>query len=136
MKKIMSIFLAFFAITSQAAEIKNYEEAVNAVDSGQTLRFVFHINECQAEVPFPKMTISLKPNAVMVLNNKITASDRHFTMDAPMNKGTAVYGYKKINLYSDGQVLLRIDLMEADGYGLLSQYSLRCILGKSMKLYH
>ncbi|QDP71360.1 hypothetical protein FOG18_01580 [Legionella israelensis] len=133
---VFSVFATLALSSVQADELTSFPQVANAVAKGKSIHFVFHLNQCTADYTLPRNVVSVKPNAVLLMgNSKITASDRHFTMDEPAYKGVPIYSYAKMNLDAEGHGSLRVDIMHAENYALITSHMFQCPFGKGMKIY-
>jgi len=136
MKKLTMALLTTMAFSAQAAELATFPEAANAVAQGKQLTFVWKIKECTSEQKLPEMVSSIKPNAVMLINNRaITASDRHFTINDPFQPGQPVFDYTKHVLTADGQAGLHVTVMRASDYSIVKEFQVDCELGKGLQIF-
>lgn len=135
MKKML-LSLAFLApICAQADSFKTFADVAYATAKGKKLTFVVNIAKCNMDNP-PQIIASLRPNAVMIVNNnRITASERHFTINSPAFPGTAVYEYIKINITSDNNVSLGFTTLNATDYSQLRTMQVDCQLNEGLKVY-
>ncbi|CDZ77480.1 VirK protein [Legionella massiliensis] len=134
LKKIIFPVLALFPLAIQAAELKTFPEVAQAVSAGKDLVFVVSLQDCDASLG--NIRVSVKPNALMLIADKrVTASDRHFTLDEPGYSGTAVYDYAKFNINADGSAELHMTIMDAKDYHPFSSRKINCELAKGMKVF-
>ncbi|KTC77061.1 VirK family protein [Legionella brunensis] len=136
MKKIFITVLAVICFNSYAGELKSFSEVAKAITNGKQLTWVWAIKECTSEIDLPDVTTAVRPNAVMLISNeRITASDRHFTLNDPSLPDTPAFAYSKYNLQSNGQALLSITLMQAKDYSKVKSYKIHCELGKGLTVF-
>lgn len=136
MNKLVTALLAGFAFSTQAAELSSFTEVADAVAQGKQLTFVWKIKECTSDQRLPELVSSIKPNAVMVINNSaVTASDRHFTMDNPFLPNQPAFDYTKHFLSADGQAWLRVSVMRASDYTKVKEFQVDCELGKGLQIF-
>ena len=136
MKQMFVLALVFGSLSAQAGELETFKDVVDAVSQGKQISFVIHFNECISEMPLSTATASITPNAVLVIdNNRITASDRHFTMDDPVRRGAPVYDYSKFTINAEGDALIKTTAMSAIDYEPLASHQINCELGKGFKVF-
>ena len=136
MKKTMLSALALLSLTVQANELPTFNDIANVVSEGKPITFVVNFKECSPQNHMPAIVASITPNAVMVINNnRITASDRHFTMDDPIARGTPVFDYSKFNIDAEGGASIKITMMNASTYEILGGMQINCELGKGFKVF-
>lgn len=136
MKKILLPILTTLALSIQAAELTTFSEVANAVSQGKQLTFVVALNACQPNLSTAEIKISIRPNAIMLIDGKrVTASDKHFTLDEPMLPGKPAIDYSKFNINADGSVGLQITVMDAKDYHLVTNQKLNCELGKGLQVF-
>ena len=136
MKKIVLSALAFFSFAVQAEELSTFNDIAAAVAKGKSITFVINFKECSSQMPLPPISASISPNAIMVVANKrITASDRHFTLDDPIARGTPVFDYSKFNIDSEGGASIKMTMMNASNYEVLGSYFVNCVLGEGFKVF-
>ncbi len=136
MKKIALSALTLFSLSAQAADLSTFSDVAAAVSEGRPVNFVIYFKDCTSQTPLPAVTTSITPNAVMVIaNSRITASDRHFTLDDPIARGTPVFDYSKFNIDSQGKVSIKITMMNASNYEVLGSHSISCQLGEGFKVF-
>lgn len=136
MKKIALSALALFSLSVQADELSTFSDVAATVSQGKPVNFVIHFKECVSQTPLPAVTASITPNAVMVIaNSRITASDRHFTLDDPSARGTPVFDYSKFNIDSEGKVSINVTIMNARNYEVLGTHAINCQLGEGFKVF-
>lgn len=136
MKKIALSALALISFGVQADELSTFKDVADAVSLGKQITFVINFKQCTSEMPLGSSTVSISPNAVAVIgNNRITASDRHFTLDDPMARGTPLYDFSKYNINSEGGASIKITVMNASNYEKLASYLINCELGEGFKVF-
>ncbi|MFO8625461.1 VirK family protein [Legionella pneumophila serogroup 1] len=97
---------------------------------------VISLKKCTSEMPLSSAIVSVTPNAVMVVgDNRVTASDRHFTLDDPVARGTPMFDYSKFNLDSEGDASIKTTVLNASSYERLGSYQMNCKLGDGFKVF-
>lgn len=146
-KVILGIALGVSSIAQAGVEnnlkqtqIWTVKNIVSSIDQyGSQLTFVTDFSQCTSELPSGNVKVMVKPNAVMVIGGKnvikITASDKHFTMNDPSMPGVASIGYSKYDIYPDESVSIKITLMRAADYSVVKEYQYSCKLNKGFKVY-
>ncbi|KTD61420.1 VirK family protein [Legionella spiritensis] len=136
-KTTLMVAAALFSLSARAVELPTFSDVAAAVKEGKQLTFVVTLNACETDFPVPGENVSsVTPNAAMVVNNeRVTASDRHFTMNDPSMPGTPVYGYSKFNVNVDGSATMNATIMKAVDYSRVGAFEVRCTLGKGMKVF-
>ncbi len=136
MKKIALSALTLFSLAVQAGDLSTFSDVAAAVSQGKPVNFVIYFKQCTSQTPLPEVTASITPNAVMIIaNSRITASDRHFTLDDPSARGIPVFDYSKFNIDSQGKVSIKITMMNASSYEVLGTHSISCQLGGGFKVF-
>ncbi|KTD08548.1 VirK family protein [Legionella jamestowniensis] len=136
MKKFFIAVCAMLSVGSYAGELSSFSEVATAVGSGKQLTFVWTLKNCSSEVNLPDIVTAIKPNAVMLIGEKrITASDTHFSLNEPSLPNKPSFTFSKYNLQDDGQALLDITIMKAENYKKVSNYQIRCELGKGLAVF-
>lgn len=136
MKKSFFTLFCLGVSSAYSQELVTFQDIANAVDSGKQITFVFHLKKCSSEMPVPSSYIALTPNAVMVVNDhRVTASDRHFTLDNPMARGAPTFDFTKFNLDSEGGVSIKTTVLNANTYEKLGSYQFNCELGAGFKVH-
>ena len=137
MQKIILSVLVLLSFTIQANELPTFTDIAEAVSHGKQLTFMMNVKKCTSEKSLGKVVGSVTPNAVMLIdNNRITASDRHFTLlDNPDTLANPGFEYSKYNITADGKVSVKITLMNATNYEQLSSFQMSCALGEGFKVF-
>ncbi|HAT1594933.1 TPA: VirK family protein [Legionella pneumophila] len=137
MKKMFVAVFALCSFTAQAAvELETFQNVVDAIEEGKRITFVINLKKCTSEMPLNSAIVSVTPNAVMVVgDNRVTASDRHFTLDDPMARGTPMFDYSKFNLDSEGEASIKTTVLNASSYERLGSYQMNCKLGDGFKVF-
>ncbi|BCA96169.1 hypothetical protein TUM19329_25300 [Legionella antarctica] len=136
MKRIVLSVLALFSFAVQADELSTFNDIVAVVSKGKPITFVINFKECSSQMPLPSISASIIPNAIMIVANKrITASDRHFTLDDPIARGTPVFDYSKFNIDSEGGASIKMTMMNATNYEVLGSHLIHCELGEGFKVF-
>lgn len=136
MKTLSLIVAAGLTCSVQAAELVTFKDVAEAVQQGRQLTFVTAFNACESDVTFPDVSFSIKPNAAAVIAGiKVTASDRHFTLNDPALPGIPAFGYSKFDIDTQGNASLKVTLMRAADYSKVDEFQVRCQLGKGMKVF-
>lgn len=136
MKKLAIALFAGLAFSAQAGELTTFPEVAEAVAQGKQITFVWRTKECTSEQTLPDMVSSIKPNAVMLINNRaVTASDQHFTLNDPFLPGQPAYDYTKHFLGADGQAWLRVSVLHATDYSIVKEFTVECELGKGLHVF-
>lgn len=136
MKKMFFVVFFLCSLAVQAGELGNFQDIVDAVSAGKRITFVINLKKCISEMPLNPAIVSVTPNAVMVAgNNRVTASDRHFTLDDPVARGTPMFDYSKFNLDSEGDASIKTTVLNASTYERLGSYQMNCKLGEGFKVF-
>ncbi|CEG57372.1 VirK family protein [Legionella fallonii] len=136
MKKITLSIWALLSFTAQADELSTFNDVATAVSQGHPVNFVIHFKQCTSQKTLPAITASIAPNAVMIIgNSRITASDRHFTLDEPSARDIPVFDYSKFSIDSQGKASIKITMMNASNYEVLGSHSISCQLGEGFKVF-
>ncbi|WED43504.1 VirK family protein [Legionella cardiaca] len=136
MKKYFTTILAILSLNSYAEELKSFSAVAKAVTTGKLLTFVWTAKACTSDSKLPDVITAVKPNAIMLIaNQRITASDRHFTMNDPALPDTPAFIYSKFNLRADGQAMLTMTLMQAKDYSSVKSYQIQCTLGSGLTIF-
>ncbi|AMQ28101.1 TPA: VirK family protein [Legionella pneumophila] len=137
MKKMFLAVFTLCSFTAQAAvELKTFQNIVDAIAEGKRITFVISLKKCTSEMPLSSAIVSVTPNAVMVVgDNRVTASDRHFTLDDPVARGTPMFDYSKFNLDSEGDASIKTTVLNASSYERLGSYQMNCKLGDGFKVF-
>ncbi|MBA3535616.1 MAG: VirK protein [Tatlockia sp.] len=135
-KKIILPVLILFTMASEAAELKTFPEVAEALKQGSELVFVLSLKDCQAETQLSDLKVSVKPNTFMLIGDKrVTASDKHFTLNEPRYPDRAIIDYAKYDINADGSAELRMTVMDARDYQVLVRNTINCELGKSFQVF-
>jgi hypothetical protein len=79
---------------------------------------------------------SVRPNAFLVVdNNRITASDRHFILENPIARGKPIFEFIKYNINSNGNVSIKNTVMNAINYEQITSYQVECKLNNGFKAF-
>jgi hypothetical protein len=136
MKKMLLTALIIGSSVAYSQELTTFQEVADAASQGKRITFVVHLKQCTSEMPVPSSIVAVTPNALMVINNnRVTASDRHFTLDNPMSRGTPTFDYTKFNLDSEGGVSIKTSVLNANNYEKLGSYQFNCDLGTGFRVY-
>ncbi|KTD19153.1 VirK protein [Legionella lansingensis] len=136
MKKLLTLAIVILSFSVHAAELASFADIATAIKNGKQLSFVWAIKECTSEQTLPNSITSVRPNAVMLIaDQRITASDRHFTLNDPSLPDTPAFGYSKFNLQANGHATLNITLMRAQDYSKVKTYQIECELGKGLTIF-
>ncbi|HHT9951998.1 TPA: VirK family protein [Legionella pneumophila] len=137
MKKMFLAVFTLCSFTAQAAvELKTFQNIVDAIAEGKRITFVISLKKCTSEMPLSSAIVSVTPNAVMVVgDSRVTASDRHFTLDDPVARGTPMFDYSKFNLDSEGDASIKTTVLNASSYERLGSYQMNCKLGDGFKVF-
>lgn len=138
MKKMFLYSLTLLSFGAHADELSSFNDIVKAVAHGKKITFVVEVNSCSKAPLVLKNTpmFSLTPNAIMVVgDDRVTASDRHFSLDDPSAHGNPSFGYSKFNITADGKATIKITTMNAINYEKLSSYQINCELGEGFKVF-
>ncbi len=128
-----SLFLSFAV---QAEELVDFSAATKAVSEGKRITFVVDFKQCTSQMPLSVGIASITPNAVLVVgDNRITASDRHFSLDDPAARGLPIFSYSKFNIDSAGVASMKITVMNAVNYEKITSYQINCNLGDGFKIF-
>lgn len=135
-KKIIPSALILLTLASEAAELKTFPEIAEALKQGSELVFVLALKDCKAATPLADLKVSVKPNAFMLVGDKrVTASDKHFTLNEPRYPDSAIIDFAKYDINADGSAELRMTVMDARDYKILARNKINCELGKSFQVF-
>lgn len=136
MKNIVLLALLLFCFASKANELPNFKEIQHAITEGKKITFLINLGKCSSEKPLGDITISTTPNAFMMIGNeRITTSKRHFTLDNPRAPNIPLFQYAKYTINSDGTVVIKLTLMKAFHYTKLNQSQIQCSLSEGFKAF-
>ncbi|KTD10774.1 VirK protein [Legionella gratiana] len=137
MQKITLSALALFSSVIYAEQLTTFADIADAVSQGKKITLVMNLQECiSPKMPSNSIIGSVRPNAFLVINNsRITASDRHFTLDNPTAMGNPTFEYIKYNINSDGSVSIKNTVMNATNYQQIASYQVDCELNKGFKAF-
>lgn len=136
MKKTVLSALVVVSFAAHADELMTFNDIANNVAVGKQITFVINTKKCKAEMPVGNAVISITPNSVMVLdNNRITASEKHFTLDDPLARGIPLYDYGKFSIDADGSAFVKMTVMNATNYEKLSSFQINCELGIGFRVF-
>lgn len=134
-KQLMSIF-ALLSLSVHASELSTFSEVADAVVGGKQLSFVVSLKACESESSTPDIKTSFRPNAVMLIaNNRVAASDKHFTMDNPHFLRNPTIEYVKYNINADGSAEVQVTVMGARDYHPVDRHQFHCQLGKGLQVF-
>ncbi len=89
-----------------------------------------------SNMPSIEMTASVKPNAFLVIDNKrITASDRHFTLDNPNSRDTPVFEFVKYTITSEGKATIKNTVLNASTYQPVASFQIECEFNNGLKAF-
>ena len=127
MKKLFLSVLFLFPFAAQAKELATFQEIADTVNQGKQVTFVIDFKECKSEMPIGNVMVSVAPNAVMLVDsNRITASDRHFTLDNPLARGVPLFDFGKYSINADGSASIKTTLMNAKSYERMASFLINC----------
>lgn len=136
MKKLVLATFASLSLSAQAAELTQFSDIAEAIKQGKQLTYVFSVKQCDSHTDMPDVTTSVKPNAFMVIGNeRVTASDNHFTLSEPMYAGVPVYGFGKFDIFSEGYATIKVTIMQAKDYTKLHEFQIRCDVGHGFNVF-
>ena len=137
MKKLTLALLASMAFSAEATQLTQFSQVAEGVKQGKEMSFVLTVKDCETDFPSSDITTSLKPDAFMLIgDDRVTASQRHFTLDDPSMGGEPAFGYGKYMIYKDGTVTVKITLMRAADYSKVKDYQIRCELGHGFNVFY
>jgi hypothetical protein len=135
MKKAAFLAFALVSCATHALEL-SFSDMALAVSTGQQISFVLDLKQCTSDTTLPDAVASYTSESALVVgNNRITASHRHFTLDEPGHRGTPIFENIKYNINRDGNVQVIITSMNAINYDKLSSMQIHCNLGKGFKAF-
>ena len=133
MKKQLMSILALLSFSVHASELSTFAEVADAVVGGKQINFVVSFKDCETENPTANIKASFRPHALMLIaNNRVTASDKHFTLD---NLGNPIIEFVKYNIHADTSVEVQVAIMNAKDYHPVERHQLHCQLGKSFQVF-
>ncbi|WP_028387690.1 VirK family protein [Legionella fairfieldensis] len=136
MKKKLMIGLSLLPLFAQSSELKTFSEIRHAFSQGSELTFVISLKKCQSDRSLGDITISTKPEAIMLIQNKkLTASNKHFTLNDPSFSGSPVIEYNKYTINMKGDAELMTTVMDARDYHPLANHKINCELGKGFLVF-
>lgn len=137
MKKIFLFFLMILSSVTHAKQLTTFAAVADAISEGKKLTLIMNIHECSApKLPATPLLGSVQPNAFMVIdNNRITTSVKHFTLDHPLSKGNPSLEYLKFDIQADGSVSIKNTVMDATNYQTIGSHQIDCSLNKGFKAF-
>ena len=136
MRRIVLAAVALFSLNAHADELKTFADVASALSQGKKITFVMDLQQCRADKPLPAVVGSVTPNAIMMIaSERITASDRHFTLNNPAAAGTAVFEYSKYDIRAEGSVSIKATTLDAANYQQLASVQVDCGLGEGFRVF-
>lgn len=136
MRKIVLAAVALFSLNAHADELKTFSDVANALSQGKKMTFVMDLQQCRADKPLPPVIGSVTPNAIMMIaSERITASDRHFTLNNPVAAGSATFEYSKYDINAAGTVTIKVTTLAAANYEQLWNGQVACDLSEGFKVF-
>lgn len=136
MKKIalglLSTLISLPVIAS-TQELPNYSEILNAVENGKKITIVVNFTNCSSDIKNIKGLGYYSPQSIMLHNNKITFSDKHFTTHNPLYENKAVLEYVKYNINEDS-VDLTTEFVNPVNYQQITELkpiTIKCSIGNN-----
>ncbi|WP_392537427.1 VirK family protein [Legionella sp. 227] len=136
-KMIISALLISSSVV-HAEQLTTFTDIADSISQGKKITLVMNIQECNAEkLSSNSIIASVQPNAFLVIdNNRIAASVKHFTLDNPLARGNPVFEFVKYNINSDGSVSIKKTVMNANNYQQLASFQIECALNKGFKAFY
>ncbi|WP_019216328.1 VirK family protein [Legionella tunisiensis] len=136
MKKQLMSILALLSFSAHASELSTFAEVADAVVGGKQLSFVVSFKNCESENSVPNIKASFRPHALMLIaNNRVTASDKHVTLDNPNFLRNPTIEYVKYNINVDSGVEIQVTVMSAKDYRPVDHHQINCQLGKGFRVF-
>lgn len=133
MKKQFMLIFALLSFSIHASELSTFSEVADAVVGGKQLSFVVSFKDCESENPTANIKASFRPRALMLIaNNRVTTSDKHFTLD---NLGNPIIEYVKYNIHADTSAEVQVTVMSAKDYHPVDRHQINCQLGKGFQVF-
>ncbi|CAM2994194.1 VirK protein [Legionella steigerwaltii] len=137
MKAMILSGLILLSSVVHAEQLTTFTDIADSISQGKKITLVMSIHECNAQkLPSNSIIASAQPNAFLVIdNNRITASVKHFTLDNPLARGNPILEFVKYNINSDGSVSVKNTVMNATNYEQLASFQIDCALNKGFKAF-
>jgi hypothetical protein len=136
MNKMVLSVLALLSSVVHADQLATFTDIADAVSQGKKITLVMNLQECTSQNPMGSIIGSVTPNAFIVIgNNRITTSVRHFTLESPFARGNPTFEFVKYNINSDGSVSIKNTVMNATNYQQLATFQIDCTLSKGFKAF-
>ena len=137
MKKMILLALVVLSSVVRAEQLTTFMDIVDAISQGKKVTLVMNIQECSSQkLPLNSITASVQPDAFLIIdNNRITTSIKHFTLDNPIARGNPIFEFVKYNINSDGNISIKNTVMDATNFKQLATYQLDCSLNKGFKVF-
>ncbi|AWN74035.1 VirK family protein [Legionella anisa] len=135
-KMILSVLFALSSVV-HAEQLTTFTDMADAISQGKKITLVMNIQECSSQkMPSTSLIGATQPDAFMIIdNNRITASMKHFTLDNPISRGKPTFEYLKYNINADGSVSIKSTMMDATNYQQIAIHQMDCTLNKGFKVF-
>lgn len=139
MKKLIFLAVLLSTTNSFADELHDFDEIKAAVITGKTIHIAIDFTKCST--PNKKMAQSVfvgvfTPDALMVVNDHVSTSLTHFTLNNPGFLGKPVYEFARYTITYKNDVNLTTQVLDAINYKPLSEVvSFGCKIESGAKIY-
>lgn len=137
MKKMILSALIVLSSAAHAEQLATFTDIADSISQGKKITLVMNIQECNAQkAPANSIVASVQPTAFLVIdNNRIATSLKHFTLDNPLARNNPVFEFVKYNINADGSVSIKNTVMNASNYQQLASFQIDCALNKGFKVF-
>lgn len=137
MKKLLLLLSMLSFSTVYAAPLSSYADVKNAVTSGKNIHIVVDFNQC-ADRQDADMQITgvFSPKSLLIVNEHIATSSRHFTLNHPRFKDQPVFEYIRYTFNENDELVLQATTLDARNQEILKKgHPVRCKIGQGVSVY-
>ncbi|QMT59991.1 VirK family protein [Legionella sp. PC997] len=137
MKKMILLILVVLTSSVRAEQLTTFMDIADTISQGKKITLVMNIQECSSQkMPVSSVIASVQPASFLIIDNdRITTSIKHFTLDNPIARGNPIFEFVKYNINSDGSISIKNTVMDAGNFKQLATYQLNCTLNKGFKVF-
>jgi hypothetical protein len=137
MKKIILLTALLTSSNCFSDDLRNFNEIKTAATSGKNIHIMIDFAKCTAPSSTQAtVTTVFTPNALMIVNNRISTSLTHFTLNNPSYSGKPVYEFVKYIVTDDNSVQVTNQVLDAVSYAPLGDTStFNCKIDAGARFY-
>lgn len=136
MNKMLALLLILVSVESSAKELQSFSDIYDSVISGKNIKLVINFDACDPKPTFGKISVYIKPTAVMLHQSYLQFSNSPLTTNNPAYPEKPILENVTYKLTNADMLHVVVKSITLPDYIVVSQSSAVCSLNTAVKVYN